>query len=177
MYFIYSLLLPSAFSSYCPAFFSMHFVMASMSPDFASAWGSLSPITRWPPGDLDSLCFRRRNSGSASPGPGTQEATSQSPIAISTMTLTGQNLAREIFKDDAAKFSTFPSTGAGSCAARLRPSTLNRFELWRRNFGRAFCGSARQQQIPVALVNGRLSARSFRRYRLIRGLCRAFSAP
>ena len=41
-------------------------------------------------------------------------------------------------------------------------------ELWP-----GFLRECRRQQIPVALVNGRLSEQSFRRYRLIRGFMRS----
>jgi 3-deoxy-D-manno-octulosonic-acid transferase len=89
-------------------------------------------------------------------------------LIVSTITLTGQKLAREVFKDQATHFVYFPFDWYW-CVQRslkaVRPDVvlIMETELWP-NFLRC-CG---RRGIPVALVNGRISKESFRGYKLIR---------
>ena len=99
---------------------------------------------------------------------GIRERFPESLIAISTITLTGQNLAREIFKHDAARVFYFPFDWRWVVRRTLKainPDTVLvlETELWP-----GFLRECKRQQIPIALVNGRLSGQSFRRYRVIR---------
>lgn len=92
------------------------------------------------------------------------------PLVISTITLTGQRLAREVFRDQALHVFYFPFDWRWSVRRSLRkinPAAvlIMETELWP-NFMR----ECKRQQIPVALVNGRISRQSFRRYRSIRFL-------
>jgi 3-deoxy-D-manno-octulosonic-acid transferase len=89
-------------------------------------------------------------------------------LVISTTTLTGQRVAREAFRDLAATVFYFPFDWAWSvrrALRRVRPSVvlLMETEIWFR-----FLHECAARGVPVAIVNGRLSARSFRRYKLIR---------
>ena len=89
-------------------------------------------------------------------------------LVVSTTTLTGQRVARELFGDRAALVFYFPFDWAWSVRRALRrvnPSAvlLMETELWPR-----FMRECRGRGVPVALVNGRISETSFRRYRLIR---------
>ncbi len=89
-------------------------------------------------------------------------------LVVSTITVTGQTLAREAFKNTAAQVIYFPFDWAFTVRRALKqidPSLvlLMETELWP-NFIRR-CG---RQRIPVAVVNGRISERSFRRYRYIK---------
>ncbi|HYY58159.1 MAG TPA: glycosyltransferase N-terminal domain-containing protein, partial [Pyrinomonadaceae bacterium] len=89
-------------------------------------------------------------------------------LVVSTITLTGQRVAREVFAGTAAAVVYFPFDWRWSVRRALRainPSAvlIMETELWP-NFLRE-CASRR---IPVALVNGRLSEGSFRRYKLVR---------
>jgi 3-deoxy-D-manno-octulosonic-acid transferase len=88
-------------------------------------------------------------------------------LAISTTTLTGQRLAREVFKEEAAAVFYFPFDWAWSVRRALRrinPALVlvMETELWPR-----FLHECRARGVPVALVNGRLSERSFRGYRKV----------
>ena len=88
-------------------------------------------------------------------------------LAVSTTTLTGQRLAREVFKDEAAAVFYFPFDWAWSVRRALRrvnPALVlvMETELWPR-----FLHECRARGVPVALVNGRLSERSFRGYRKV----------
>ena len=90
-------------------------------------------------------------------------------LVISTITLTGQKLARELFKEEATKVFYFPFDWRGTVRRALR--TINpaavlimETELWP-----GFLRECQARQTPVAIVNGRLSEQSFRRYNLIKG--------
>jgi 3-deoxy-D-manno-octulosonic-acid transferase len=89
-------------------------------------------------------------------------------LVVSTTTLTGQRVAREAFAETAALVFYFPFDWAWSVRRALRaikPSAVlvMETELWPR-----FFRECRRGAVPVALVNGRISEKSFRRYRLIR---------
>ncbi len=89
-------------------------------------------------------------------------------LVVSTTTLTGQRVARDVFKSHAASVFYFPLDWAWTVRRaldRINPSVVlvMETELWPR-----FLRVCRARRIPVALVNGRISPRSFRNYRLIR---------
>jgi 3-deoxy-D-manno-octulosonic-acid transferase len=89
-------------------------------------------------------------------------------LVVSTVTLTGQRVAREVFGRDAAAVFYFPFDWAWSVRRALgsiNPTCvlIMETELWPN-----FLRECRRREIPVALVNGRLSEGSFRRYKLIR---------
>jgi 3-deoxy-D-manno-octulosonic-acid transferase len=89
-------------------------------------------------------------------------------LVVSTVTLTGQRVAREVFQAEAAAIIYFPFDWSWSVLRALRqvnPAAvlIMETELWPR-----FMRECRARRIPVVLVNGRLSERSFKRYRLIR---------
>jgi len=89
-------------------------------------------------------------------------------LVVSTTTLTGQRVAREAFGARAALVFYFPFDWAWSVRRALRavnPSAvlLMETELWPR-----LLRECRRRGTPVALVNGRISEKSFRRYRLVR---------
>jgi 3-deoxy-D-manno-octulosonic-acid transferase len=86
-------------------------------------------------------------------------------LVVSTTTLTGQTLAREVFRDDAVAVFYFPFDWAWSVRRtlrRIKPSLVLvlETELWPR-----FLRECRERNVPVALVNGRISEKSFRGYR------------
>jgi 3-deoxy-D-manno-octulosonic-acid transferase len=86
-------------------------------------------------------------------------------LVVSTTTLTGQRLAREVFRDEAAAVFYFPFDWAWSVRrslSKLRPSLVlvMETELWPR-----FLRECHRRGVPVALVNGRISEKSFKGYR------------
>ena len=92
-----------------------------------------------------------------------------SQLVVSTTTVTGQKVAKEIFRGQASAVFYFPIDWAWTVRRALRairPSVvlIMETELWPRLFR-----ECRRKQIPVALVNGRISDKSFRRYKWIRG--------
>ena len=88
-------------------------------------------------------------------------------LVISTTTVTGQQVARELFRDQAAAVFYFPIDWAWTVRRvlrKLQPAAIlvMETELWPRLFR-----EARQRNIPVALVNGRISDKSFGRYKRV----------
>jgi 3-deoxy-D-manno-octulosonic-acid transferase len=88
-------------------------------------------------------------------------------LVVSTITRTGQNLAQDVFRNHAASVFYFPFDWRWSVRRALK--TINpeavlimETELWPN-----FLRECKARQIPVALVNGRISRQSFRRYKLI----------
>jgi 3-deoxy-D-manno-octulosonic-acid transferase len=90
-------------------------------------------------------------------------------LVVSTITLTGQRVAREVFGQQAAAIFYFPFDWAWSVRRALRavePSAvlIMETELWPN-----FLRECRRRNTPVALLNGRLSEASFRRYGWVGG--------
>ena len=93
----------------------------------------------------------------------------QHALVVSTVTLTGQNLARDLFRGHAARVIYFPFDWRWSVRRALdaiNPAAVlvMETELWP-NFFR----ECKRRDIPVALVNGRISRKSFGRYLRVRG--------
>ncbi len=92
-------------------------------------------------------------------------------LVISTTTATGLDVARTRYPG--RQIFYFPldfSWAVDTALARINPTaiTLVELELWPN-----FVFAAARRGIPLALVNGRISERSFRGYRRIRSLMRA----
>jgi 3-deoxy-D-manno-octulosonic-acid transferase len=89
-------------------------------------------------------------------------------LVVSTTTVTGQRLAQKIFKDQAAAVFYFPIDWAWTVWRVLRkinPAAIfiMETELWPNLFR-----AARRRNTPIVLLNGRISDKSFRRYKRIR---------
>ncbi|HZE63417.1 MAG TPA: 3-deoxy-D-manno-octulosonic acid transferase [Pyrinomonadaceae bacterium] len=168
MYFIYSLLLAVGFLILLPRFLYDAFRHGKYVAGFRERLGTVSPVTGQPL--IWIHCVSVGETQAARPL--VLELKKQLPnfrIAISTTTLTGQNLAREIFKYDVEKIFYFPFDWRWTVRRTLkalRPEAvlIMETELWP-----GFLRECERQQIPVVVLNGRLSERSFRRYRLFRG--------
>jgi 3-deoxy-D-manno-octulosonic-acid transferase len=169
MYFIYSLLLGLGFLVLLPRFVLDALRHGKYVAGFRERFGSLSPIRKDGRPVVWIHCVSVGETQAArSLVQGIRKRFPESLIAISTITLTGQNLAREIFKHDAARVFYFPFDWRWVVRRTLKainPDTVLvlETELWP-----GFFRECKRQQIPVALVNGRLSEQSFRRYRVIR---------
>src|SRR5688572_20618939 len=89
-------------------------------------------------------------------------------LVVSTVTLTGQTLARDLFRSHAAKVFYFPLDWRWSVRRALdavNPAAVlvMETELWPN-----FLRECKKREIPVAVVNGRISRKSFGRYLKIR---------
>jgi len=98
-------------------------------------------------------------------------------LLITTTTSTGHAVARETFADCQVAYLPLDFTWAVRTAlARIRPSliVLVELELWPN-----FIRQADAAGVPLVLINGRMSSRSYRGYRhirpLMRGLLRRFA--
>ena len=94
-------------------------------------------------------------------------------LVVSTTTVTGQQVAHKAFAQDAAAIFYFPIDWAWTVRRVLRalnPSVLliMETELWPN-----LLRECRRRSIPVALINGRISQKSYHRYQRIR----AFMQP
>lgn len=169
MYFIYSLLLGLGFLILLPRFLFDAFRHGKYFAGFRERLGSLSRLANDGRPVVWIHCVSVGETQAARPlVRGIREQYPNHLIAISTITLTGQNLAREIFKHDAAKVFYFPFDWRWVVRRTLKainPDTVLvvETELWP-----GFLRECQRQEIPIAIVNGRLSEQSFRRYRLIR---------
>ncbi len=89
-------------------------------------------------------------------------------LVISTTTVTGQRIARDVFGRDAAAVFYFPIDWAWTVRRVLRilqPAAvlIMETELWPH-----LLRECERRAIPVALINGRISLTSFGRYKLVR---------
>ncbi|HKS10579.1 MAG TPA: 3-deoxy-D-manno-octulosonic acid transferase [Pyrinomonadaceae bacterium] len=92
----------------------------------------------------------------------------QSTLVVSTVTLTGQRLARDLFRNQAAQVFYFPFDWTWAVRRALEAVSpavvlVMETELWPN-----FLRECKRREIPVALVNGRISRKSFGRYLKIR---------
>ncbi len=170
MHFIYSLLLGLAFLILLPRFLFDAFRRGKYVSGFWERLGSLAPMQREGRPVIWIHCVSVGETQAARPlVQGLRKRFPEISIAISTITLTGQNLAREVFKYEADRVFYFPFDWRWIARKTLKvmnPAVvlLMETELWP-----GFLSECRAQHIPVAIVNGRLSEQSFRRYWWIRG--------
>lgn len=101
----------------------------------------------------------------------------ESTLVVSTTTLTGQRLARDVFKGQASYVFYFPFDWRWSvrrALSRVKPTLVlvMETELWPN-----FLRECEHRSVRVAVVNGRISARSFQRYKFIKSMLkRVFSS-
>ncbi len=95
----------------------------------------------------------------------------QACFVVSTTTQSGMDLAKKLYPNDLLFYFPFDFTwSVHRVMARLRPQliVLGELELWPNLIGRAA-----KLKIPIAVVNARLSERSFRGYQRFAWLTRA----
>ncbi|MGI8897276.1 MAG: 3-deoxy-D-manno-octulosonic acid transferase, partial [Pyrinomonadaceae bacterium] len=90
-------------------------------------------------------------------------------IVISTTTITGQNLACKLFKSEAAKVFYFPFDWRWTVRRALKAINPDAVLIMETELWPGFLRECYTQHIPVAIVNGRISHQSFRRYKWISG--------
>jgi 3-deoxy-D-manno-octulosonic-acid transferase len=178
MYFIYSLLLGFGFLILLPRFILDAFRHGKYVEGFRERLGSVAALQTHGRPLIWIHCVSVGETQAARPlVKGLRERFPEYAIAVSTITVTGQNLARQVFKDQVEKVFYFPfdwrwvvrrSIEAINPAAILIMET----ELWP-----GFLRECKLRQIPVAIVNGRLSKQSFRRYRWIKGFMTRILSP
>lgn len=93
---------------------------------------------------------------------------------VSNATYTGQENARKLYPDVRAFYYPLDfSCSVRRTMAAIRPDLilLVELEIWPN-----FLAEARRRGVPVVIINGRISERSFRRYRLVRAATRRMFA-
>ncbi len=167
MYLAYSLLLSLGLIVLIPHFLIQALAHGKYIAGFRQRLGSLSPVSGKPVIWLHCVSVGETQAAR----PLAQRVKQQFPhhaLVVSTITLTGQKLARDVFRTQAESVFYFPFDWSWSVRRALK--TINpaavlimETELWPN-----FLRECKARQIPVALVNGRISRQSFRRYKLIR---------
>lgn len=173
MYFIYSLLLGLGFLVLLPRFIADAFRHGKYVAGFGERLGSLTPLGGEGRSVVWIHCVSVGEVQAARPlVQGIRERFPDHLIAVSTITSTGQNVAKGVFKDQAAKVFYFPFDWRWTVRRTLKAISPDAVLVLETELWPGFLRECRYQQIPVALVNGRLSEQSFRRYRLIKPFMR-----
>src|SRR5882762_7143262 len=155
MYFIYSLLLTLGFLILLPRFLLDAFRHGKYVAGFRERWGSLSPIEANGRPIIWIHCVSVGETQAARPlVQGLKKRFPKSLIAISTITLTGQNLACEIFKGDVAKVFYFPFDWRWVVRRTLKAINPNVVLLMETELWPGFLRECHARQIPTAIVNG-----------------------
>ncbi len=89
-------------------------------------------------------------------------------LVVSTITLTGQKLARDVFGKHAHSIFYFPFDWRWTARRALRGINPDAVLIMETELWPNFLRECQAREIPVALVNGRISRESFRRYSAIR---------
>jgi 3-deoxy-D-manno-octulosonic-acid transferase len=170
MYFVYSLLLTLTFLVLLPHFLIDAVRHGKYVAGFRERFGKLAPFVNDGKPVLWLHCVSVGESQAARPlVQGIRKRFPDHTLVVSTTTLTGQNLAHEIFGNDIAKVFYFPFDWRWTVRRTLnviKPSIVlvMETEIWP-----GFLRECREAQVPVAIVNGRLSRQSLRRYKWIKG--------
>ena len=89
-------------------------------------------------------------------------------LVVSTVTLTGQTLARDVFRDQAESVFYFPFDWRWSARRALKAINPTAVLIMETELWPNFLRECKARRIPVALVNGRISRQSYRRYMMIK---------
>jgi len=167
MYLAYSLLLSLGLIVLIPHFLIQALAHGKYIAGLRQRLGSLSPVDGKPVIWLHCVSVGETQAAR----PLAQRVKQEFPhhtLVVSTITLTGQKLARDVFRTHAESVFYFPFDWRWSVRRALK--TINpaavlimETELWPN-----FLRECKARKIPVALVNGRISRQSFRRYKLIK---------
>jgi 3-deoxy-D-manno-octulosonic-acid transferase len=89
-------------------------------------------------------------------------------LVVSTITLTGQKLARDVFRTQAESVFYFPFDWRWSVRRALKAINPTAVLIMETELWPNFLRECKARETPVALINGRISRQSFRRYRLVK---------
>ncbi len=167
MYLAYSLLLSLGLLLSSPYFLFQALAHRKYIPGLRERLGSLPKLDRQPVVWLHCVSVGETQAAR----PLVERINRQLPnhtLVISTVTLTGQKLARDLFRNQAARVVYFPFDWRWSVRRALNAISpavvvVMETELWPN-----FLRECKAREIPVALVNGRISRKSFGRYLKIR---------
>jgi 3-deoxy-D-manno-octulosonic-acid transferase len=167
MYLAYSLLLSLGLLLFSPYFLFQALAHRKYIDGLRQRLGSLPPLNNQPVIWLH--CVSVGETQAARPlVERLRKELPQHALVVSTVTLTGQRLARDLFRTQAARVFYFPFDWRWTVRRALdvmNPAVVlvMETELWPN-----FLRECKAREIPVALVNGRISRKSFGRYLKIR---------
>ncbi|HSB26363.1 MAG TPA: 3-deoxy-D-manno-octulosonic acid transferase [Pyrinomonadaceae bacterium] len=169
MYLAYSLLLTLGLLVLIPHFLFQALAYGKYVAGLRQRFGGLNPINNGSRSVIWLHCVSVGETQAARPlAARLRTEFPDSFLVVSTITATGQSLARNVFQNHADAIIYFPFDWKWTVRRAIKAINpdlvlVMETELWP-NFLRE-CNS---RGIPVVLVNGRISAQSFRRYRLVR---------
>jgi 3-deoxy-D-manno-octulosonic-acid transferase len=173
MYFLYSLLLALGVVALLPRFILDALRHGKYAAGLSERAGSIAPVDSEGRPVIWLHCVSVGETQAARPlFTFLQKDFPNHALVVSTTTLTGQQLAQDLFGKHATRVFYFPFDWAWSVRRALRavnPSAvlLMETEIWPR-----FLHECRSRGVRVAIVNGRISEQSYRRYRLISSFTR-----
>ncbi|MEO8435872.1 MAG: 3-deoxy-D-manno-octulosonic acid transferase [Pyrinomonadaceae bacterium] len=168
MYFVYSLLLTLGFILLLPRFLFDALHHGKYVAGFRERLGQLPQLANAGRPRIWIHCVSVGETQAARPlVTALRERFPSHGILVSTTTLTGQRLARDVFRDEADAVFYFPFDWAWTtrrALTKLDPATvlLMETELWPR-----LLLECRKRNIPLSMVNGRISDTSYRRYKWV----------
>ena len=169
MYFVYSLLLGLGFLILLPRFVIDAFRHGKYVAGFRERLGSVSSIRNDGRPVIWLHCVSVGETQAARPlVKGIKARFPDHSIVISTTTSTGQRLAREILTSDVETVFYFPFDWRWVVRRTLNAINPEAVLLMETELWPGFLRECQNRRIPVAIVNGRLSDQSFRRYSLIK---------
>ena len=169
MYLVYSLLLTLGLIVLIPRFLFQAIVHGKYLPGLRQRLGSIPHLPESTHPTVWLHCVSVGETQAARPF--VRELRKRFPncrFVVSTVTVTGQAVARTVFKDDATQVIYFPFDWRWCVRRSLRaikPDVVLMLEteLWPN-----FLRHCRKQEIPVAVINGRISKKSYRGYNSIK---------
>ena len=169
MYFVYSLLLTVGFILLVPRFLFDALRHGKYVAGFGERLGQLPDLTNAGRPRIWIHCVSVGETQAARPlVTALRRRFPSYSLLVSTTTLTGQRLAREVFRNDAEAVFYFPFDWAWTtrrALTKLDPAVvlLMETELWPR-----LLHECRKRNVPLSMVNGRISDTSYRRYKWVR---------
>ena len=170
MYLVYSFLLTLGFLILLPRFIIDALRHGKYVAGFGERLGGLKPTKDHARPVIWLHCVSVGETQAARPlVRGLRQHFSNHSLVVSTTTRTGHKLAAELFQNEADRVVYFPFDWRWTVRRSLkaiRPSAvlIMETEIWPR-----FLRECYMAKIPIAIVNGRLSPQSFRRYLWIKG--------
>ncbi len=167
MYLAYSLLLSLGLLVLIPHFLFQALAHGKYVEGLRQRFGSLPTITRRPVIWLHCVSVGETQAAR----PLVDEIKRQFPhhaLVVSTITRTGQNLARDVFGMQAERVVYFPFDWRWTARRALRTINPDAVLIMETELWPNFLRECQAREIPVALVNGRISRQSFRRYSMIK---------
>ena len=167
MYLAYSLLLSLGFLVLIPHFLFQALAHGKYVEGLRQRFGSLPPIDRHPVIWLHCVSVGETQAAR----PLVERIKREFPhhaLVVSTITLTGQKLARDVFGKHAHSIFYFPFDWRWTARRALRTINPDAVLIMETELWPNFLRECKARQVPVALVNGRISRQSFRRYSMIK---------